>query len=666
MGAVNRYRPEIDGLRAFAVVSVIINHLNKDILPGGYLGVDIFFVISGYVITSSLSGRSSAGFKDFIGGFYARRISRLVPALLAFVLIASTVICFFNPEPQDSLQTGFAALFGFSNLNLLAQATDYFAYSTEFNVFTHTWSLGVEEQFYVLFPLLVWFSGFGRQSKKGARNLFLILSFLSILSMMTFIYLYSYDQSAAYFLMPSRFWEMAVGGLIFIAFNKSPSFAKHLEKLPPLFVLAFIVIVMFLPIDFAVLATILMVFLTILLIASLKGNTAVYKIFTHPKVVYIGLISYSLYLWHWGVLSISKWTVGIHWWSVPFQLVLMFVAAMASYHWIETPFRKNRWSIGRSFSILLGVSALVIGSILIFLLENLYSSYLFLRSVSARDLQAKSQESYFSIGYPCIAHDDMNSSDVDQIFENCKSPALREFPLQVTVAFIGDSHALNLLKGSNAFEAGNFRYIGYFYAGCPFPYPVYGYKDLRCSGFLQQAQRSVLNDLKRGDYIVIFNYHLSHLGDESFGEVRHNLFDQRKNVPRTLESKFRIYSSSLERFASVASSKGITIFLVGSPHRLLGYDPRVSAQRFSNNFGSSLNIRLQEAHAKLINKKFTTFFAGASNIVFIDPIRVLGDCSSSLEKFASCYIDSDHLSLSSAYKINQHIYGLMQGRKNSL
>ena len=116
MGAVNRYRPEIDGLRAFAVVSVIINHLNKDILPGGYLGVDIFFVISGYVITSSLSGRSSTGFRDFIGGFYARRISRLVPALLAFVLIASTVICFFNPEPQDSLQTGFAALFGFSIL----------------------------------------------------------------------------------------------------------------------------------------------------------------------------------------------------------------------------------------------------------------------------------------------------------------------------------------------------------------------------------------------------------------------------------------------------------------------------------------------------------------------------------------------------------------------
>ena len=101
----NRYRPEIDGLRAFAVIAVIINHFNKDILPGGYLGVDIFFVISGYVITSSLLGRPSKDFKDFISGFYERRIKRLVPALSIFVLIASIAICLFNPSPGTSLKT---------------------------------------------------------------------------------------------------------------------------------------------------------------------------------------------------------------------------------------------------------------------------------------------------------------------------------------------------------------------------------------------------------------------------------------------------------------------------------------------------------------------------------------------------------------------------------
>ena len=190
LSAKSRYRPEIDGLRAFAVVAVIINHFNKEILPNGYLGVDIFFVISGFVITSSLYQRPSKNFKDFISGFYERRIKRLVPALSVFVLIMSIMICLVNPEPTLSLRTGLTSLFGLSNLYLLKQSTDYFAQTTELNVFTHTWSLGIEEQFYILFPFLIWFSGFGRQTKNGTRNLFLIVGILSIASLIGFLYLY--------------------------------------------------------------------------------------------------------------------------------------------------------------------------------------------------------------------------------------------------------------------------------------------------------------------------------------------------------------------------------------------------------------------------------------------------------------------------------------------
>ena len=367
ISAKSRYRPEIDGLRAFAVVAVIINHFNKEILPNGYLGVDIFFMISGFVITSSLYQRPSKNFKDFISGFYERRIKRLVPALSVFVLTMSIAICLFNPAPILYLRTGLSSLFGLSNLYLLKQSTDYFAQSTELNIYIHTWSLGVEEQFYILFPFLIWFSGFGRQTKNGARNLFLIVGALSITSLITFFYLYQTNQPAAYFLMPTRFWEMASGCLLFIGIKKRKSIERFLERIPPVFVLALIIGIMYLPKSLATTSTISVVILSSVLITSLKQGRAVYTFFTNPKVTYIGLISYSLYLWHWGVLSISRWTIGIHWWSVPFQVALMFGLAIVSHRYVETPLRKGYW-FGKRWKTLVGgggVLVILAGSIVL-------------------------------------------------------------------------------------------------------------------------------------------------------------------------------------------------------------------------------------------------------------------------------------------------------------
>lgn len=362
--AKSKYRPEIDGLRAFAVVAVIINHFNKDLLPSGYLGVDIFFVISGYVITSSLANRESKNFGDFITGFYERRIKRLVPALVVFVLITSILICLFNPDPKMNLENGAKALFGLSNISLYRRSTDYFAQATELNPFTHTWSLGVEEQFYLIFPFLIWFSGFGRQAKNGARNIFIWVGALTVASLAGFIYLYQTNQPAAYFLMPPRFWEMAAGCLIFIGFQKRAKIEQAIEKLPPLLAIATMVGVMLLPVTAAVPATISIVLLTAILIACLKQETAAYKFFTLRKIVYIGLISYSLYLWHWGVLCISRWTIGIHWWSVPFQILLIFLLASSSYALVEKPCRSFSSQKAESLLVFVtGLSTLALTSI---------------------------------------------------------------------------------------------------------------------------------------------------------------------------------------------------------------------------------------------------------------------------------------------------------------
>jgi peptidoglycan/LPS O-acetylase OafA/YrhL len=144
------YRHELDGLRAFAVISVVINHFDKSLLPSGYLGVDIFFVLSGFVITGSLTSRKISSFGDFIVQFYVRRIKRLVPTLILVTLVTGICTIALIYKPGFSIKTGLYSLIGFSNHALLNASTDYFSSSTQLNTFTHTWSLGVEEQFYFI------------------------------------------------------------------------------------------------------------------------------------------------------------------------------------------------------------------------------------------------------------------------------------------------------------------------------------------------------------------------------------------------------------------------------------------------------------------------------------------------------------------------------------
>src|SRR5882757_7712970 len=149
------YVASIDSLRALAVISVIIYHLHGAWLPGGFAGVDVFFVISGYVISRSLVTQPTSGFLGFTGAFYGRRIRRIVPALIVCLLAISLLSALFIPNAwlSDANQrTGRFAFWGLSNFALMDLGDTYFAPRVEFNPYVHTWSLGVEEQFYLVFP----------------------------------------------------------------------------------------------------------------------------------------------------------------------------------------------------------------------------------------------------------------------------------------------------------------------------------------------------------------------------------------------------------------------------------------------------------------------------------------------------------------------------------
>jgi peptidoglycan/LPS O-acetylase OafA/YrhL len=554
------YKPEINGIRAFAVIAVIINHFNQDLLPSGYLGVDIFFVISGFVITSTLADRSSKNFLDFLGVFYARRIKRLVPALVLFVIISSISICLFNPNPGVSIKTGRSALFGYSNLYLWNQSTNYFDTSTLLNVFAHTWSLGVEEQFYFVFPLLVWFTGFGRHTNKGARNLFWVTGVLSIASLIAFVYIYRTNQPAAYFLMPTRFWEMGAGCLLFLGLKHPSGLLVWLERIPPLLVTAGIVGVLFLPLQFATKATIAVVLFTSVLIACLRAGTAGYSLFTHRAVVYIGLISYSLYLWHWGVLSLSRWTIGIHWWSVPFQVALMLLLAVCSYRYVEMPLRRADWSVLRWQTIGYGIGASAGASGLLLLLSNSLSNRIFLGSRHSVETESFSVQG-ISV-YDCAFYRGKGMSVSAHDIARCSFSRRERVNGQQRIWYVGSSHAQHLSGLIGKMKSrGDFQQTVITTAAVTVPtLPLEMYdwlpkNDWKQKDLLNQEQviKYVLATVKQGDVIVLGN----DLGN-IFGWFPGLWPNDRQKNLRFLPD----WIEDLDRFIKIANSRGASVIEV--------------------------------------------------------------------------------------------------------
>tara|TARA_Y100000589_G_scaffold294218_1_gene299707 strand:+ start:3280 stop:5376 length:2097 start_codon:yes stop_codon:yes gene_type:complete len=596
--SINRkYRPEIDGLRAFAVIAVIINHFNKDLLPNGYLGVDIFFVISGYVITSSISNRESINFRDFIIGFYERRIKRLLPALIFFVLVTSILISFFNPNPEISLTRGMTSLFGLSNIYLMRQATDYFAQSTELSPFTHTWSLSVEEQFYLIFPIIAYYSGFGKKSLGGSKNLFFLLITFIFISLSYFIYLYPINQPAAYFLMPSRFWEMACGSVLFLFIQINKDFSERIKKIPSLLPLLIILITLFLPEEFAVESTLIVVISSILLIATMREGSLIFKSFTNKKIVQIGLMSYSLYLWHWSILSISRWTIGIHWWSVPIQISGIYLISLFSYNKIEKPFRKISWSSHKSKTIIKGLCFLIFSCLFILPLR-VFKKSLYLGNHNILDNPNKELYNYKSEIIKLNSKNCATSQNKERDALKGKFNISRKFindcyfynsnkkPL---IALAGDSHTLSMYplaeklhkdSGANIFSASR--------SGCAFPEQGKT-TDKGCFGFMVSVNDFLLEQFKEneGGFVIATSYLHHHFG--LTGAYRVKFINENKtffdNQFKLMETNLGNYVGALKRLANKLAEKNASLVIVAPFPRHPVYSPETcKKQWFRPNF----------------------------------------------------------------------------------
>lgn len=334
------YRPDIDGLRALAVLGVVIHHAFPTLLPGGFVGVDIFFVISGYLITSILQQEGQSGHFD-LARFYLRRIRRLLPALL--MVLAASLVCGWWVLIADEYRQLAKHIVGAGlfivNFMLLGEA-GYFDVSSQLKPLLHLWSLSVEEQFYLVWPfILLWCLGKRCLSVR-------VMGSVLLGSLALGVYLTYTENAYAFYLPFTRFWELVAGGLLAGVHFKQRMGGTRGDY-PSMVALGLVLVIapmFFINKHFAWpgLWAALPVAGTLCLIQAGDVTKITRPWLTHPSIVWIGLISYPLYLWHWPILTFVRIQYGVELSSfVAIGLVLMSVLlAWLTYILVERPVRR--------------------------------------------------------------------------------------------------------------------------------------------------------------------------------------------------------------------------------------------------------------------------------------------------------------------------------------
>jgi peptidoglycan/LPS O-acetylase OafA/YrhL len=341
MTSAKRFRADIQGLRAIAVLSVVAYHASASLLPGGYVGVDIFFVISGYLITGILMKEIDGG-RFSIADFYERRVRRLFPAL--FTMLAACIIAgaiWMTPwEYEEFAKTTLGAVFFVSNA-VFYKLTDYFADLADFKPLLHTWSLAIEEQFYLLFPLLL-FVG-----QRYARKLVLPLVLLiGAVSLGLCVWMTGVNRSMAFFMTPYRAFELAIGAAAALTAGRSPINGRAREVAAGaglVLIVGSLVLLNDASLFPSWLALLPCAGAALIILAGEKADTAVGRLIGLAPMVFIGNLSYSLYLWHWPVLAFGRLANAgpLDAGGTALAVALAFALAWASYRWIEKPLLKS-------------------------------------------------------------------------------------------------------------------------------------------------------------------------------------------------------------------------------------------------------------------------------------------------------------------------------------
>jgi peptidoglycan/LPS O-acetylase OafA/YrhL len=337
-----QYRAELDGLRALAVLMVLLYHLGVAAIPGGFVGVDVFFVISGYLIGRIILGEMAQGQFSLVS-FYERRVRRIMPALLlvGMVCVPAAWLILFPPEYRD-FSASLVALQLFATNIEFWRESGYFAPAAEFKPLLHTWSLAVEEQFYLFFPLAIW--GLYRVAR---RHLAVLLTLAMLLSFALAVWCSKVSPSFSFYMLPMRAWELLAGVMIcgYVWPDKWTGCAlswRNLGALTGLCMLFAAALVMTRSTQHPGLWTLLPVIGAVLVIAFAKPDTWVGRFLSVKWMVGLGLVSYGLYLWHYPFVALGKYYLlePFSPWQMGAIAAVSLLLAYLSWRWVERPFRN--------------------------------------------------------------------------------------------------------------------------------------------------------------------------------------------------------------------------------------------------------------------------------------------------------------------------------------
>ena len=383
------HRADLQGLRALAITLVVLAHAGMPGLAGGFVGVDVFFVLSGYLITRLLVREYYADGQIRWMAFIARRLRRLLPALLTMltlVVLMAALLLSTHEFSEQTASAGYAATWT-SNLFFAFTTFDYFAELHLRDLFLHTWSLGVEEQFYLFWPvfLLSFFAVAKRYVTSWNSRTLLLTSFGALFagSFILSLYWSSTMHLWAFYLMPSRIWQFALGAGIFAWFeiryedpeiNSKQSLPFWISGCSTVGILLIIGSAIFLHSEL-VYPGIWALFPSVgaaMVIASgsKRKHRGLGKVLSHPGLVWIGDRSYSWYLWHWPLLMLGfAWGLKGNPVATIALVLLSFLFAMMSYRWVELPFWKGRFSEALPAQAL-GISLLAIAVVAVSLVQT--------------------------------------------------------------------------------------------------------------------------------------------------------------------------------------------------------------------------------------------------------------------------------------------------------